>query len=480
VLPGIKLLYRSKQISEFRAGTFLSCTEESNNPFPPSQQFTKQKRYIKPTRRKDNVRYPSLCFLSFFSASDSQFPISTMADPGPRQYTVYMPRMTAEQKALYERILAANDLSSVTRAERNIINNDPPPDEEDRLCLAKTGLTMAELRQKALASPESIGGGDGDRLTEMEADILVHGARWDPATRNLGRDATWRSALPADERTLAWRVRIMLIREEDQSVFQAAFRRAQAFRPAKEERARAAREEQRRKQYAAIEAERPRWVREVMDARLERWGFVVFRTSYGGENAERRWSAFRGNYLFTSLAVMDRCWKRAQRLTSGHNPLFVSDSALDGVDVADLRRRFKAMRDSGEIPEGIVRGCFLVADETILSHRLIASPSEYNPKPPGKPDPWETTFFIRAVDPDFITTTIPRVSEEGSSRFSGEILIPLPKTFDWLYYGFFSGKEDWETRYTLVESGPAEQLVSDRYLPASRPYFQRPGRVCGV
>ena len=50
-------------------------------------------------------------------------------------------RMTVEQKALHQRIAAASDPASVTRAERNQIFLRPPPDEEDRLCKEKVDLT---------------------------------------------------------------------------------------------------------------------------------------------------------------------------------------------------------------------------------------------------------------------------------------------------------------------------------------------------
>lgn len=59
-------------------------------------------------------------------------------------------RMTAEQMELHQRIAAAADPASVTRAERNQIYLQPPPDEEDRLCKEKVDLTVEDPKGKAM------------------------------------------------------------------------------------------------------------------------------------------------------------------------------------------------------------------------------------------------------------------------------------------------------------------------------------------
>ena len=65
-------------------------------------------------------------------------------------------------EGLYRR--AAAEPQSMTRAERNIIFDRPPPDEEDRICIARTGHTLANLLTKASSSP--------DCLTFQEAKIV--------------------------------------------------------------------------------------------------------------------------------------------------------------------------------------------------------------------------------------------------------------------------------------------------------------------
>lgn len=72
---------------------------------------------------------------------------------------------------LYRR--ATSDPTSITRAEHNLIHDWPSPEEEDRLCVARTGHTRAELVTIAVANPED--------LTYDEAMILYHskGVRFD-------------------------------------------------------------------------------------------------------------------------------------------------------------------------------------------------------------------------------------------------------------------------------------------------------------
>jgi ABC-type phosphate transport system auxiliary subunit len=55
-------------------------------------------------------------------------------------------------KELYRRVIA--DPVSTTRADRNAVFRLPAADEEVLLCVANTGSTLAELRQRALAEPE--------------------------------------------------------------------------------------------------------------------------------------------------------------------------------------------------------------------------------------------------------------------------------------------------------------------------------------
>lgn len=58
------------------------------------------------------------------------------------------------------------DPRSITRPEQNAIHGWPPPEDEDRLCIAKTGHTRTELVVKVFDNP--------DELTGDEAMIVSH------------------------------------------------------------------------------------------------------------------------------------------------------------------------------------------------------------------------------------------------------------------------------------------------------------------
>lgn len=194
------------------------------------------------------------------------------------------------------------------------------------------------------------------------------------------------------------------------------------------------------------------------DANLFRWGFVIFRTAYS-EGTEEKWRTFQYAYTCNKNTQLNQGWKRASSFCSRHQPLFLSDSLLEGAGVDVLRQRFKIMREQNGIPAGIATDCFLIADLAALDEACITLRTKYQPKAPGEPDPWQFTVFIRAVNPDYDASV--SISSEGDlAGYEGEVTIPLPKVFDWLYYCFLAKSEDWETRYNVVKGGPAEMMVS--------------------
>jgi hypothetical protein len=67
-------------------------------------------------------------------------------------------------EGIYRRVIA--DPRSATRADRNAVFGHPPPDEEERLCVAKTGLTLTELKEKASTDPQ--------KLTLEGSKIVLH------------------------------------------------------------------------------------------------------------------------------------------------------------------------------------------------------------------------------------------------------------------------------------------------------------------
>lgn len=71
----------------------------------------------------------------------------------------------------------------MTGAEGNIVNLRQPLEEEDRLCREEVGLTMHEIKAKALASP--------DTLSQVETDIILLGVQYDRQTKTDRVSAFW-------------------------------------------------------------------------------------------------------------------------------------------------------------------------------------------------------------------------------------------------------------------------------------------------
>ncbi|TGO91308.1 hypothetical protein BPOR_0032g00280 [Botrytis porri] len=233
-------------------------------------------------------------------------------------------RMTPEDKALYERIATLKDPKSVTRAEKNQLFGLRPPDEEDRLCLEKIGLTVSELNDKIMSS--------SDTLSDSEVTISMFGVTHVP----------------------------------------------------------------------------------------------------GSLDSDEKWRVFGETYNMTADIVLGRSWRRAFTLIETHPSRFVSDPLLDEANIDDFRQRFITMRKRDELANGRATDHFLVVDDTVLDHNVTSLKTSYKPKLPGKPDPWDSTLPIRAVDPDY-NNTVSMKPESNTSDFPGEITISLLKVFDWLY-----------------------------------------------
>ncbi|EHK43390.1 hypothetical protein TRIATDRAFT_310935 [Trichoderma atroviride IMI 206040] len=365
-------------------------------------------------------------------------------------------RLSAEEKALYLRIIA--DPASVTRADKNKVYEKPPPDEEDRLCKDKTGMTMEQLRHKALSNP--------DALTEDECDILAYGVT--KRNKSSSKPSFWKFHLVEDDIQLANQVDEILYTQDDIEIQRRATHHlSHTFKEVMAERRGNQRQQQIAERAAKMRAAQPRWLNHMSDAKLSRWGFVIFRTAYS-EGTEEKWKEFQWVYLVNKNAQLSKGWRRATSFRSLHEPLLVSDSSLEGAGVDVLRQRFKAIREQNEIPAGVATDCFLIADQAILDKALLSVEVKYQPKAQGEPDPWQSTFFIRAVNPDY-DASVPIPSEGDLAGYEGEITIPLPKVFDWLYYCFLAKSEDWETRYKLVKGGPAEMMGEMSPYPAYRP-----------
>lgn len=210
--------------------------------------------------------------------------------------------MRDEEKESYQRIADADaaGAASVTGAERSILFHRPPPEKEDRLCMKEVGLTMPELRARAIASPDS--------LNEAECDILTGGANHD--TRDKSRNPLWINHLPPEEEDIAEKGWNLFDGKQVHEAFKAAwFHDKAVFRPLKEEALR---------QRERLERENtPKWVNEINDAGLSRTGFFVFRTVYGVET-DAAWRNFVDIYMSSCKSHFGSCWRESNSMASKH------------------------------------------------------------------------------------------------------------------------------------------------------------------
>ncbi|KAF6835367.1 hypothetical protein CMUS01_05818 [Colletotrichum musicola] len=161
----------------------------------------------------------------------------------------------------------------------------------------------------------------------------------------------------------------------------------------------------------------------------------------GGEvpySGDAAWERFKQLYDWTGETMMGKQWRLSGRnLWKSHECVFVSEAGLHEVSSEELRSRFHAMGDKGEIPEGIRRDCFLVVDEDVLTWMdEVASKGRE-----VQGSRW--TVFLRAVNVDY----------EGKGRGDlGEISVPLPKVCDWLYYTLFAQTETWQQMHRKIRT----------------------------
>ncbi|KAK4119593.1 hypothetical protein N657DRAFT_650082, partial [Parathielavia appendiculata] len=281
----------------------------------------------------------------------------------------FVPRIPMEAKPelaeLYRRAVA--DPHSISRAERNAIWGHPPPEEENRLCVAKTGLTRAGLVAKAAAPP--------DELTLCEAKIICHhrGVNFDDKAEEAAPITGIVDRLDRLEVALLEYIRVCKKKPTPlEKLYNEALARLCAWR--EHEKAR------------IVKVGTP-WIRKMLEAGLleegaEYWGFVVFRTGcYHGEENEALWQRFRDHLLkVAETSVLH--WYSGPELWPSLRIVFVEDKELKGASNEQLRIWFRKMRDraGGEqhLPKGIRTKCFLVADEAVI--RSEAAQTPYTPR----------------------------------------------------------------------------------------------------
>ncbi|KAK4241772.1 hypothetical protein C8A03DRAFT_30077 [Achaetomium macrosporum] len=321
--------------------------------------------------------------------------------------------MAHKSRSLCQRALS--DPSSLTATEKNAILYLPPPSEENQLHQSAFGLpSRAALVAKALDDS------DGASLTNEEAEWLSRLGFYNPFVKQTVDESFARLG----QRNKTPRADLDLVADAQEAVLSQDERLAKRRAQGQLERVSAEKKRAKEEQMAKIREwrsqPRPKWLQELKDAALPRWGFVVLRTAYS--DGDEAWERFKEYWRQTGECQLELWLKNGPELWGTHESVFVSDrEALEGADTGALRARVRAMREAGEIPEGVRGDVFLVVDQKALSNEQFAQGRRYVPGPDAK-----GTVHLRAVDPDYDLEEEPVSTEEPDSGFGGEITVPLP------------------------------------------------------
>lgn len=342
---------------------------------------------------------------------------------------------------------AIADPQSITRDEYNIIWRWPSPDEEDRICVEKTGHTRAELVAKALAIP--------DELTRDEAMIVHHplGVRYETQGSIFDLPGNFGTQLsPLKElRDQATGVLRGAAGEDAKRAVLNACNRQNAIDQAEID------EGQRRWDEWEVARRLERgtaWINDLIKNGLldgECWGFVVFRTGcYGSEHGDRAWQRFR-EYFDSMAKATVLHWNSGPLLWPKFSALFVEREELNGASHEKLRIEFKRMRDGDtgadpQLPKGIRTSCFLAVDEAAIESDAVETRFIVRDDLDFDPHQNDPVVYLRAVHPDFqlkdsskteagvelISSHGTPEQYDGMAGFTGEVTVALPRVFDWL------------------------------------------------
>ena len=259
---------------------------------------------------------------------------------------------------------AVSSPSSITSAERALIEARPDPDTENALYLAKTSLTLSELISKALATPPA--------LSPEEAHVLVHG----PVDRTFEEKAARRDAyraLTGEQRELVDRASAITTPPDEKKARIVAYRVVQSAKA--KERAgqageshihRASQEtpnsHQDHPRPIVLPWERTDWITMVREDYHDSWGIYVLRTAYDDPAA---WLTFKtrlsevASYVFNQIA--------GPLVANRFKIKYVEDEeALAGAEQAGLLDYYARLVQDGQIESGFSWGVFVTADETVL------------------------------------------------------------------------------------------------------------------
>ncbi|KAK3687972.1 hypothetical protein B0T22DRAFT_141942 [Podospora appendiculata] len=348
-------------------------------------------------------------------------------------------------EALYRRVIASPQ--SATRAERNFVRQLPSPEEEDQMCIAKTGLTHAALHSKALDTP--------DDLTIDEAKIvdsgILHDVPDDISLEELRERRRLRYIEPSPLQALQNEAEEALHKargdDEKKAQLNASARWTALYKIESDNKDEIWRQHDAARRLKTGTA----WMRDMAKG-LEKdgaecWGFVVFRTGCyeAGEEGNAAWQRFRDYFDKLAQATVLH-WNSGSLLWPKFRTIFVEDKTLDRASNEQLREEFRKMRDNRSLPTGIRTSCFLVADRVAIQSEVAQAP--YLPPYVGnlgeihiKPE--DPVVYLHAIDPNYGAKKESDEEQHAEmAGFKGEATVALPRVFDWLHWVCFNAERE--------------------------------------
>ncbi|KAI4149053.1 MAG: hypothetical protein L6R39_002621 [Caloplaca ligustica] len=265
---------------------------------------------------------------------------------------------------------AISSPSSITPAEKALLQARPNPDIENSLYIARTSLPLSGLIAKTLADPPT--------LSPQEAHVLVYGpvdytpaeklARGDAyhgltdEQRDLLNRATRLITDPEedDARNVAWRV-LQRAKAEEKARQKAAT--ASATQPDDQQGARFTRTSTpARRKPIVFPWERADWITLVREKNYTSWGLPVLRTAY---NDPAAWLSFKTK--LSALAAREIAHVAGSPLAETFEIKYVEDEdALAGAEQAGLLSYYSRLLQERKLEDGYSWGVFLTADDSVL------------------------------------------------------------------------------------------------------------------
>ena len=265
---------------------------------------------------------------------------------------------------------AISSPSSITPAERALLQGRPDPDTQKSLYIAKIGIPLSGLLAKALATPPT--------LTAQEAHVLVHGpvdrTREEKAARrearraltNEQRDLEDRACMALGDknegkaRNIAWQVLQSAKSEEKPPQTTGT---VDPLQPGIQSGARSAESSTSlRRKPIIFPWERADWITPIREKNYSSWGLPVLRTAYEDPAA---WLTFKEK--FSALAAREITEIAGSPIAETFKVKYIEDeNRLAGADQAGLLSNYARLLQGGMVEDGYSWGVFVSADENVL------------------------------------------------------------------------------------------------------------------